>query len=113
MTKIIINGSKGRMGRALVACAANFPDLRVAAQVDQGDDLEAVVGQGDVVVDFSSHTVTPGLARLCAEHRKAMVIGTTGHSNEDLSAITGHSAQIPMVLASNFSSAKPMGSISL
>jgi 4-hydroxy-tetrahydrodipicolinate reductase len=103
MTRLIITGSKGRMGRALVACASNFPELQVTGQIDQGDDLRRVIDQGDVVVDFSSHTATPGLARLCAEYRKAMVIGTTGHSTEDRSAITGYSQQIPMVLASNFS----------
>src|SRR5262249_7013391 len=34
---------------------------------------------------------------------KAMVVGTTGHSNEDRSHITSLSAKIPMVLSSNFS----------
>ncbi len=103
MTNIIITGSRGRMGRALVSCAAHHAGLRVAAQVDQGDDLRSVIEQGDVVVDFSSHTATPGIAAVCAEHNKAVVIGTTGHSNEDRSQITQSSARIPMVLSSNFS----------
>jgi 4-hydroxy-tetrahydrodipicolinate reductase len=103
MTRIIITGSKGRMGRALGSCAAHHPELRVVAQIDQGDDLRAVIEQGDVVVDFSSHTATPGIAALCAEHRRAMVIGTTGHSSEDRSQITQFSHRIPMVLSSNFS----------
>lgn len=103
MTKVIITGAKGRMGRILVACAPHHRDLEVAGQIDQGDDLRSVVGQGDVVIDFSSHNATPGIAAVCAEHRKPMVIGTTGHSNEDRSAITRHSAVIPMVLSSNFS----------
>src|SRR5207302_347013 len=103
MTKIIITGSKGRMGRTLLACAAHYADLQVVGQIDQGDDLRAVVGQGDVVLDFSSHSATPGIAALCAEHKKAMVIGTTGHSNEAKSQITDFKSKIPIVLASNFS----------
>jgi 4-hydroxy-tetrahydrodipicolinate reductase len=103
MTSLILIGSKGRMGRALAGCAAHYPDLQVAGQVDQGDDLRAVIGRGDVVIDFSSHTATPGIAALCAEHGKAIVIGTTGHSNEDRTQITRFSSQIPMVLSSNFS----------
>jgi len=103
MTRIIITGSKGRMGRALVACAAQHPTLRLAGQIDQGDDLGAVVGLTDVVVDFSSHNATAGIAALCAQQRKAMVIGTTGHSEEDRSQITRLSSEIPMVLSSNFS----------
>lgn len=103
MTKIIITGSKGRMGRALVACAAHHPDLQVVGQIDQGDDLKSVIAPADVVIDFSSHCATADIAALCAEFGKAIVIGTTGHSTEDRSQITRYSAQIPMVLSSNYS----------
>jgi 4-hydroxy-tetrahydrodipicolinate reductase len=91
------------MGRALLACVAHFPEVQVACQIDRDDDLRAVVALGDVVIDFSSHQATAAIARICAEHRKAMVIGTTGHSNEDRLQFTGLSSQIPMVLSSNFS----------
>jgi 4-hydroxy-tetrahydrodipicolinate reductase len=80
-----------------------MPELHVAGQVDQGDDLSAVIEQGDVVIDFSSHAATPAIARLCAEHRKAMVIGTTGHSTEGSKQIKEFTSVIPVVLASNFS----------
>jgi 4-hydroxy-tetrahydrodipicolinate reductase len=65
--------------------------------------LRAVVAHADVVIDFSSHQATAAIAQVCAERRKAIVIGTTGHSNEDRSQITQLSSQIPMVLSSNFS----------
>ncbi|SRR5581483_3893332 len=103
VTKIIITGSKGRMGRALVACAARNPELVVAGQIDAGDDLKTVIDAGDVVIDFSSHNATPGIAALCAERGKAMVIGTTGHSDAGKSQITNLKSKIPIVLASNFS----------
>ena len=103
MTKIIITGSKGRMGRMLISRAEHFPELQVVGQIDQGDDLRSVIAKADVVIDFSSHAATPGIAALCAEHKKAVVIGTTGHSNEDRSQITSHASRIPMVLSSNFS----------
>jgi len=103
MTKIIITGSKGRMGRMLLSCVAHHPDLRVVGQIDQGDDLQTVIGQGDVVVDFSSHSATPAIATLCAAHKKAMVVGTTGHSEEGKSQIANCQSQIPIVLSSNFS----------
>jgi len=103
MTKIIITGSKGRMGRTLISCAAHHPELQVVGQIDQGDDLRSVIGQGDVVVDFSSHSATPAIAALCAEHKKAMVIGTTGHSLEGKAQIANCQSQIPIVLSSYFS----------
>lgn len=104
MTNIIITGSKGRMGRMLVACAAQHPELQVVGQVDQGDDLRSVIGQGDVVIDFSSHSATPAIAALCAAHKKAIVVGTTGHSDEGKTQIANCQSQIPIVLSSNFSS---------
>jgi 4-hydroxy-tetrahydrodipicolinate reductase len=103
MTRIIITGARGRMGRALVSCAALHQELQVVEQIDQGDDLPSAIAQGDVVIDFSSHSATPQIAALAAQHKKAMVIGTTGHSSEDRSRITQFSTQVPMVLASNFS----------
>ena len=103
MTRVIITGSKGRMGKTLVACLPQHPELQLAGQIDQGDSLSALIGQGDVVLDFSSHTATAEIAAICVKHRKAVVIGTTGHSSEDRSQIIGFSSQIPMVLSSNFS----------
>jgi 4-hydroxy-tetrahydrodipicolinate reductase len=103
VTKIIITGSKGRMGRALLGCAARNPELFVAGQIDAGDDLKTVIDAGDVVIDFSSHSATPAIAALCGERGKAMVIGTTGHSDSAKSQIAGLKSKIPIVLASNFS----------
>ena len=103
MIRVIITGSNGRMGKALLACVPQHPLLQVSGQVDQGDDLKSVIDQGDLVIDFSSHSATAGIASLCAERGKAMVIGTTGHSNEARSQIIRFSSRVPMVLASNFS----------
>ena len=103
MTKVIITGSKGRMGQALVACAKNFPALQVVAQVDRGDDLATVIAKGDVVIDFSFHEATPGVVELCAKNKKAVVIGTTGFSDAEKSAIVNRQSAIPIVLATNYS----------
>ena len=103
MIKIIITGSKGRMGRALIAAAAHYPELQVVGQIDKGDDLKAVIEEGDVVIDFSSHSATPAIATLCAAHKKAMVVGTTGHSDEGRAQIANCQTHIPIVLSANFS----------
>ncbi|MGA2854032.1 MAG: 4-hydroxy-tetrahydrodipicolinate reductase [Verrucomicrobiota bacterium] len=103
MTKIIITGSKGRMGQALISCAKSFRELAVVGQIDQGDDLGGVIDQGDAVVDFSAHSVTPEVAALCARHHKALVIGTTGHTDTEKFEITKTVAGIPVVWASNYS----------
>lgn len=103
MTRIIITGSKGRMGKALSTCAPQHAGIQIAGLIDMGDDLKSLLPGADVVIDFSSHSATAAIATLCAEHRKAMVIGTTGHSSEDRSQIIALSASVPMVLSSNYS----------
>ena len=103
MTKLIITGAKGRMGRALVAGAGRNPDLQIVGEIDLGSDLLNVIKEGDVVIDFSFHDATLAIAQACAEHEKALVIGTTGHSAEEKSQITQFKLRIPMVWASNYS----------
>jgi len=103
MTRVIITGSKGRMGQTLIACAARIPELQVVGQVDVGDRLADVIGKGDVVIDFSFHDATAEVATLCSQHSKALVIGTTGHSDPEKSAIRNLQSAIPIVWASNYS----------
>ena len=103
MTKVIITGAKGRMGQTLIACAMQMPGLQVVGAIDLGDHLGPLLDQADAVIDFSFHNVTPAVAQLCAEHKKALVIGTTGHSDVEKSQIKNFKSQIPMVWASNYS----------
>jgi 4-hydroxy-tetrahydrodipicolinate reductase len=102
-TRIIITGAKGRMGQALVACAERHPELQVVGQIDLDDDLPSLIKEGEVVIDFSFHEATAGFALLCAEHKKALVIGTTGHSGAEKSQISSLKSRIPIVWASNYS----------
>jgi 4-hydroxy-tetrahydrodipicolinate reductase len=103
MTRLIITGAKGRMGQALVSCAKNFRDIEIVAQVDKGDDLPAAISDADVVIDFSDHAATPGITGLCARHKKAIVIGTTGHSQNEHAEILKFKTKLPIVWTSNFS----------
>ena len=103
MTKVIINGSKGRMGQALLNCGEANPDIDIAAGIDVGDSLADVIAGSDAVIEFSFHEITRSVAELCAEYKKALVIGTTGHAAEDKEAILRLQSEIPIVWASNFS----------
>ena len=102
-TRLLINGAKGRMGHALIACAKDDSQLTVSAQVDVGDDFATAVSQCDVVIDFSHHgTVELVLAR-CVENKKPLVIGTTGHTDAQIACIRHAAGQIPIVFSSNYS----------
>ena len=91
------------MGQSLIACAPRFPDLQVVGKVDVGDAIEPLLKNADVLVDFSFHNATPAIAELCAAHKCAMVIGTTGHSDEEKERILRCVDSIPIVWASNYS----------
>ena len=101
--KLIICGSKGRMGQTLVACAKADPELELVGEIDQGDDLARIIGQCDVVVDFSVHEATAMIAKLCADRKKALVIGTTGHTEHEKHIVRGLVEMIPVVWSANFS----------
>jgi 4-hydroxy-tetrahydrodipicolinate reductase len=100
---VIICGSKGRMGRALVGCVSSDPELRLAGEIDQGDDLAKVIGAGNVVIDFSVREATAAVAKIAADHQKALVIGTTGHNNNEVAAVRSLAKIIPIVWSANFS----------
>jgi len=102
-TRIVVTGSKGRMGQTIIGLASNDPELKVVGQVDLGDDINARIGNADVVIDFSFHSATLGIAQAAAKNRKAMVIGTTGHSADERSSILDLLSSVPVVWAANYS----------
>ena len=101
-TRVIINGAKGRMGNALISAAAEFK-IPVAATIDVGDDLAAALAGADVIVDFSSHSTTAKVIECAIAQKKALVIGTTGHSAEEKKHLLTLAAKVPTVWAGNFS----------
>lgn len=102
-TRLIINGSKGRMGQALIAGISLDPTLNLAAALDAGDDLAASLPLCDAVIDFTHASASVAVARACADAKKALVIGTTGHCDSDRDQIHALATRIPIVFAPNFS----------
>ncbi len=100
--KVLLNGAKGRMGQAIIRCAPEF-GVEIVAALDVGDDPAAHIDAVEMVVDFSFHSVTPGLAELAAAKGKSIVIGTTGHSAEEKARILECAKSVPMVFAGNYS----------
>ncbi len=126
MTKVIIAGAAGRMGQRIAAMVDKHPQLTYGAAFeapghpDIGKDageisglgengvtivegLAAAIGQGDVIIDFTFHKATMEFAKLAAEHKKAMVIGTTGLTKENLEDLGRYAEHFPCVQAPNMS----------
>ena len=102
-TRVIINGSKGRMGQALISCIHADSSLSLTAGLDAGDNLAAALPSCDAVIDFTHATSTVSIAEACANAAKPLVIGTTGHDEADRQKIAEIAKRIPIVFAPNFS----------
>lgn len=100
---LLVTGSLGRMGKAVIDCASGDDAIRVVHQIDVGDSLLAVLPDCDTVIDFSFHAYTGELLQACVDLGKRVVMGTTGHSDEEVKLIEEAAKKIPIVFAPNYS----------
>ncbi len=91
------------MGKVIVDLAKPEPNIEIAAQCDLGDDVTAAMKNCDVAIDFSQPGAIEEICRAARQVRRALVIGTTGHSPEQRRVIEETAKSLPIVFASNFS----------
>lgn len=125
MQNIVITGSSGRMGRALLEGIFTDGSLRLHAALEHpsspavGRDAGELIGapcgvavsvdamtalQGaDVLVDFTRPEASMEYLEACRRGGTPMVIGTTGFSMEQKLAIQDAARDIPIVFAPNMS----------
>ena len=126
MIRVAIIGAAGRMGRALLRVASEFPELTIVAALtspastdlglDAGElasgrasgvpltsDLPAALALADVAIDFSSPQATQTNLAACGRAHRALLIGTTGFSADLTPAIEATSREIPLLVAPNTS----------
>ena len=103
MLKILITGISGRMGQAVRQAVESNPNTVIGSTHDVGEDIEGALECADVAIDFSFHGFTPELLKNAVQQKKPLVIGTTGHTDEERQAIFDAAKQIPIVFASNYS----------
>jgi len=101
--RVLLVGSAGRMGKTIAAVAESDPNIDIVAKCDLGDPVEPAAKICDVVIDFTQAAATEEICRAALQHRRALVIGTTGHSPEQRQKIEKAADSLPVVLASNFS----------
>jgi 4-hydroxy-tetrahydrodipicolinate reductase len=126
MIRVGITGAAGRMGHALLRACLSTHNLLLTAAVERPDSpalgsdageiagfqklgipvigaIDPIIEGLDVVVDFTRPE--PALATLeqCRQHRKRMVIGTTGFTPAQRVEIEAAARHIPIVLAPNMS----------
>ncbi len=113
MINIAITGACGHMGRVIAGIINSRADCTVTAGIDkegeQYGDFPIVRSvfdlseKPDVIIDFSHPSALSDLLNYCKMNAVALVIGTTGYSDEEKSQITAASSQIPVFFTFNMS----------
>jgi 4-hydroxy-tetrahydrodipicolinate reductase len=116
LIRIGVAGALGRMGRVTAGVVNAREDAVLAALVDRpdlaGQDCDGVrlstlteaLATCDVIVDFSTPAGSVALARAAAAHGgPALVIASTGASDEESRAIEAAAGSLAMVRSGNFS----------
>lgn len=127
MIKILVTAPRGHMDSLIIEAAEKREDIKVVGAVgtpgrdyigkDVGivaglgyeigalvyDDIEEIIEECDIVVDFSTIDLSMKVLRTCIKHNKALICGTTGFSEEQTAAFFAAGEKIPMMKAANTS----------
>jgi len=122
--RVAVAGVTGRMGRALVESLDNHAGARLSVALERvgsaaiGQDAGAAIGRNtgvvvtsdlealagaDVLIDFTRPEGTLAHLAVCRRHGVRPVIGTTGFDDAGKRAIAETAAELPLVIAPNFS----------
>jgi 4-hydroxy-tetrahydrodipicolinate reductase len=91
MTRILLFGAGGRMGRSIASIAA------------ARDDVGIVTEQPDVYVDFSAPEALEAHVEAAVEAGKPILVGTTGLKGEHHQAIDAAATKVAVLQAANTS----------
>ena len=111
---ILLNGFYGRMGKEIrKLCDEEFPNITVKAGIDitcpeHGESdcaCDFLHADADVecIIDFSSPVCIKELLKFALSNKLPLVIGTTGHGDNDVEQIISASSQIPVFYSPNMS----------
>jgi|UniRef100_A0A7C3SI58 4-hydroxy-tetrahydrodipicolinate reductase len=126
MVRAIVSGAAGRMGGRIIHMMAGVPGISLAGALERpdhpavGKDVGEVVGlprkgltvsgslaevlpQGDVLIEFTQPEPTLEHLKAVAEAGKAMVIGTTGLSPDQVKELKWLAEHTRVVFAPNMS----------
>ena len=109
MIRVIVTGALGRMGRITTGKIQDAQDLSLAAGVDvlaqEGilSSLEEFKGEADILIDFSHHTAAPGIMQWAKNHKVAVIMCTTGHTEQEQQEIRSAADTIPVFYSANMS----------
>lgn len=103
--RAVICGANGAMGKLL---QLRFEEIAGLVSIDGENGVAKTFAElgdvkPDVVVDFSHHSAAPQAAEYAVKQCCALVVGTTGHTEEEKAAILAAAKEIPVFYAGNMS----------
>lgn len=103
--RAVICGANGAMGKLL---QQRFENIAGLVSIDGENGVAKTFAElGDVspqvVVDFSHHSAAPQAAEYAVKHNCALVVGTTGHTEAEKTAILEAAKSVPVFYAGNMS----------
>ncbi len=112
MTKILLSGCLGRMGRAITQIASATPDAEIVCGFDIGkgdmpypvySDYSNIKEKADVIIDFSHPSNLNSLLEYAKQNNIPVVVSTTGLSEEQKAYLKETSCKIPVFFSANMS----------
>lgn len=112
MTKIILSGANGKMGKVIQDVVSSRNDCEIVAGVDLNTEsksfpiyssISKVKEIGDVVIDFSNPVVLDSLLSYSKENKTPLVIATTGFDENQKSLIKESAQVCPIFFTYNMS----------
>jgi len=106
LTRVVVNGARGRMGAVSCAAVEGAEDLELVGRTDVGDDLAGAIraARGDVVVDFTVASVALANLETIVSAGAAAVVGTSGFGTAEVERARALCAEHgrPALVAPNF-----------
>ena len=98
-----ITGYKGRVGQLLVQNVEASETLTFIGGIEKGDDPKELFEKADAVIDFTHPDATTEHAKIAAETGTALIIGTTGLSEDQENILKDAAKKTAIVYAANMS----------
>ncbi len=103
MIDVLINGSKGRMGKEVKNQVSLSDNFNFLFGFDRNSSFNDIPEKPDVIVDFSTPSASINMLNYAKEYKIPMVIATTGFDDKQLKEIELISKEIPIFKSSNMS----------
>ena len=113
MTRAIMHGCNGHMGRVITGICDNDKDIEIVAGVDPFDDghntypvfssIKDCNIEADVIIDFAAAKAIDALLDYVEEKKVPVVVCTTGLSDEQIARIKDVSTRVAVLKSANMS----------